>query len=179
MLRHAITLATFSVVLATGLVNPAFATPQDFVSNWVNINRNTHGITRLAIKSDGANKLSINVFESGHCTPKFDCDLGTTQLVAYSSNAQDSNHQFARAEYGKGLNHTLLILNLSGVGPKNMSWRIHLQRFTSDKNNQQRINSSQEVFMPTAQTWPMPSACFFQDPRRCLTKPGWILRPRR
>ncbi|MBV8885688.1 MAG: hypothetical protein JO235_17060 [Chroococcidiopsidaceae cyanobacterium CP_BM_RX_35] len=179
MLRCFIILAASSAVSTLCLVNSAFASPQDFVSNWVNANPNTRGITRFAIKLAGANTLSIQIFKSGSCPPDFDCSLGITKLVTYSSNVQDSHRQFARAEYGKGLNHILLILNLSGVGSKNMSRRIHLQRFTSNKSNQQRNNSSQDIFIPTAQIWPMPSPCFFQDPRRCSTKPGWIPRSRK
>lgn len=173
MLRRLITLAASSVISTLGLINSAFASPQDFVSNWVNVNPNTRGITRFAVKIAGADKLSIQIFESGDCPPKFDCTLGITKLVTYSSDVQD-NHQLARAEYGKGFNHILLILNLDGVGNNNMSRRIYLQRFTSDKSNQQNNNSSQETFMPTAQIWPMPSPCFFQDPRRCSTNPAWI-----
>lgn len=177
MLKHAITLAASSVVFAVGLANSALAAPQDFVSNWVSTNPNTRGITRFAINLTGPNTLNIKVFEAGNCTPKFDCDQGTTKLTYYK--VKYSKNQFARAEYNKGSTRTLLILNLSGVGPKDMSRRIILQRFTSDKSNQQRINSSQEIFMPTAQIWPMPSPCFFQDPRRCLTKPGWSPSPQR
>lgn len=135
MLRCLITLAASSVVSTLCLVNSVFASPRDFISNWVNVNPNTHGITRFAIKSAGGNTLSIQVFKSGSCPPKFDCTLGITKLVTYSSNVQDIHRQFARAEYGKGFNHILLILNLSGVGIKNMSRRIYLQRFTSDTRN--------------------------------------------
>jgi|GEM_PF-3536238 len=179
MLRCLITLAAYSLVSTLGLVDSVSASPQDFISNWVNVNPNTRGITRFAVKSTGAKTLSIQVFKSGSCPPKFDCSLGITKLVIYSSNVQDSHRQFARAEYGKGLNHILLILSLSGVGINNMSRRIHLQKFTSHTTNQQTNNPSPETFMPTAQTWPMPSPCFFQDPRRCSTKPGWIPRSRR
>lgn len=174
MLRPAITLAASSLVFAVGLVDFAFAVPQDFVGNWVNTNPDTRRITRFAIKLTRPNTLSINVFELGNCAPEFDCALGTAPLVYYSEGV---NHQFARAEYGKGLSRALLILNLRGVGQKNMSRRIVLQRFTPGKSNQQRNNSSQGLFMPTAQIWPMPSPCFFQDPRRCSKKPGWIPRP--
>lgn len=177
MLSQLITVTASSGILVLGLVNSAFAAPQDFVSNWVNTNPNTKKITRLAISLTKPNSLSIDVFEAANCTLSFDCSLGTTQLINY--NIQGSKHQFARAEYGKGFSRTVLILKLSGVGKKNLSRRILLQRFTPDKSNRQKINFSQEFFMPTAQIWPLPSPCFFQDPRRCLKNPPWVPRPRR
>ena len=175
MLRRAITLATSSLFLAASLADSAFAAPQDFVSNWVNTNPKTRQITRFAIKLTPANTLSIKIFELGNCVPKFDCDRGTTQVMLY--NVQGSNHQFARAAYGKGLSYVLLILDLSGVGPNNLSRRIVLQKFTPDSSNQKKMNSSQEIFMPTKQTWPLPSPCFFQDPHRCSTQPAWNAPP--
>ncbi len=177
MFIQIVTLAASSVIFAVSLVESALAVPQDFVGNWVNTNPNTQGITRFAISLNKAKTLIIKVFQSGNCAPKFDCNLGTIQLLDYE--IKGSKNQFARAEYGKGFSHNLLIVNLSGVGQNNMSRRISLQKFSPDKGNQKKINSSQDIFMPTAQIWPMPSPCFFQDPRRCLTKPGWIPRPPR
>lgn len=176
MLRQTIALISFSIVFVLGLVDSTFAANPDFVSNWVNTNPNKHKTTRLAISLTKSKTLSIKVFELGNCVPNFDCNMGTTKLVKY--NVPRSKHQFARAEYRKGSSRIVMILRLAGVGSKNMSRRILLQRFTLDKNNRQ-INSSQDVFMPTAQIWPLPSPCFSQDPRSCSKKPGWTSPPRK
>lgn len=176
MLRQTIALTVSSIVFVLGLVDSTFAATPDFVSNWVNTNPYNPKTTRLAISLTKSKTLSIEVFEVGNCVPDFDCALGTTQLVKY--DVRRSKHQFARAEYRKGSSRTVLIVRLAGAGPKNMSRRILLQRFTLDKNDQ-RSNYSQEVFMPTAQIWPLPSPCFSQDPRRCFKKPGWTSPPRK
>lgn len=138
MLKRTLTLASATTALALGLVSPVLAAPQDFVGTWVNTNPNTRGITRLVVTSTGANTLSVQAF--GKCHPT-DCDWGTTQLITYGSNVQDSDHKFATANYRPRFANTILTLNLN---PHNRR-QVTLQSFTQflDSSGRQNYSSTE------------------------------------
>jgi hypothetical protein len=66
---------------------PAAAGVGDFVGNWVNVDRDTSGITRVEVTRRGPAGLDIHIF--GQCEPR-DCDWGTVRGNAFSPSA-DSN----------------------------------------------------------------------------------------
>jgi hypothetical protein len=126
-----------SVALTTALVSPAMAAPADFIGTWVNKDANTRGVTRLVITSAGGNKLNIQVF--GQCHPT-DCDWGTTSLVTYGLNVQDSDHKYATANYNKNFANSFLTLSAA-------STEVMLQGYTQFVDNSGRQNYySREYF---------------------------------
>ncbi len=143
MLRKSLVIAGLSTVLASGVVSPAVAAPQDFVGTWENTNSRTGGITRFIVSSRGRN-LNIQVF--GKCTPS-DCNWGSTRLITYGSSVSDSNHLAATANYNQSFANTVLTLMLSG----RQRDRISLQSFTQFTDRSNRENYlSQETFKRAA-----------------------------
>ncbi len=63
-----------AMTLAAGMAQAASAS--EFVGNWVNIDSNTGGITRIEI---GTSKAFFTVHAWGKCTPE-DCDWGTVSV---------------------------------------------------------------------------------------------------
>lgn len=72
--------------------------PSSFEGEWVNVNPNTRGITRISITS-GANGLAIRAF--GKCHPR-ECDWGvqTLEPVGRSVEDQDPTDGFAVWDHG-------------------------------------------------------------------------------
>ncbi|BAY60063.1 hypothetical protein NIES22_01200 [Calothrix brevissima NIES-22] len=130
MLKRYLMIAASSVSLAASLISPTLAAPADFIGTWVNKDSNTRGVTRLVVTSAGSNKLNIQVF--GKCHPT-DCDWGTTSVVTYGLNVQDTNHTYATANYNQGFSNTLLTLDYAGS-------QIMLQSFTQFLDNSGRQN---------------------------------------
>ncbi|QLE57362.1 hypothetical protein [Nostoc sp. TCL26-01] len=137
MWKSSLTLAAASVALTAAFATPSLAAPGDFVGTWVNKDGNTRGITRLVVTSAGGNKLNIQVF--GKCHPT-DCDWGTTSLLTYGVNVQDTNHGYGSANYNKGFANTFLGLGQSGQ-------EIMVQSYTQFLDNSGRQNYySREYF---------------------------------
>ncbi|QSJ16545.1 hypothetical protein JYQ62_33350 [Nostoc sp. UHCC 0702] len=137
MLKRSLTLAAASVALTSALVSPAMAAPADFIGTWVNKDANTRGVTRLVVTSAGGNQLKIQVF--GQCHPT-DCDWGTTSLITYGLNVQDSDHKYATADYNKGFANSFLTFSATGK-------EVMLQGYTQFLDNSGRQNYySREYF---------------------------------
>lgn len=130
MLKRSLTIAAATTVLAAALVSPALAAPADFVGTWVNKDANTRGVTRLVVTSAGGNNLNIQVF--GKCHPT-DCEWGTKPLVTYGINIQDTNHNYATANYNQGFSNSLLSLSYGGS-------EVMLQGYTQFLDNSGRQN---------------------------------------
>ncbi len=91
MSKPSISIVSGVLFALTGLAalqsTPAAADVGDFVGNWVNVDRDTSGITRVEVTRRGPAGLDIHVF--GQCEPR-DCDWGTVRGNAFSPSA-DSN----------------------------------------------------------------------------------------
>lgn len=73
-------------------ITPAAAASNDFIGHWVNTDRDTDGLTRLAISRlvisrQGRGPLQVQGF--GQCTTQ-DCDWGSTRLNLYAPRATAS-----------------------------------------------------------------------------------------
>ena len=65
--------------LVLAVVVPAYGQLSRFAGTWKNVDPNTRGVTKLAIKTTP----SVTVHAWGACTPK-DCDWGIVKAVAYA-----------------------------------------------------------------------------------------------
>ncbi len=86
------------------------ATPADFVGNWVNVDSDTRGITRLNIAS-GSGSPTIEGF--GSCSPT-DCKWGSTALNLLAHNVSDDNFEWGIAVWDFGFAELTLTLRLEG-----------------------------------------------------------------
>lgn len=80
-----------------------------FLGEWVNINSDTDGITRLIISSSYQG-TKIRAF--GQCHPH-DCDWGTTELRLVVENQYSNHPTFAIARWDKDFAEKALILHLT------------------------------------------------------------------
>ena len=72
---------------------PALAGIDDFVGQWVNVDRDTSGITRVEVTRRGPG-VDVQVF--GQCQPR-DCDWGTVRGNLYSPSADSVPFRDANA----------------------------------------------------------------------------------
>jgi hypothetical protein len=137
MFKRSLAIAAASTALTAALVSPTLAAPADFVGTWVNKDPNTRGVTRLVVTSAGGNKLNIQVF--GQCHPT-DCKWGTKPLLTYGINVQDTNHNYATANYNQGFANSFLTFSYGGS-------EVMLQKYTQFLDNSGRQNYySREYF---------------------------------
>ncbi len=128
MLKYALAM---TAALAVTTVNaPAFAgSASTMVGTWVNVDRNTRGITKVIITESG-NQYEIQVF--GSCSPT-DCDWGKSALTTYGDNVGDVTHKAGTALFNPGFSQTTLSVIQSGS-------QINLDGFTRFTDNSARQN---------------------------------------
>jgi hypothetical protein len=88
---------------------PALAGIDDFVGQWVNVDRDTSGITRIEVTRRGPG-LDVHVF--GQCEPR-DCDWGTVRGNLYSPSADSNPFRDANAvsaTFNAGFAQKLIVL---------------------------------------------------------------------
>jgi hypothetical protein len=128
MFKYALAMTTALAV--TAISAPAFAgSASTMVGTWVNVDRNTRGITKVIITESG-NQYEIQTF--GSCSPT-DCDWGKSALTTYGDNVSDATHKAGTAQYNPGFAQTLLTVKQSGN-------QITLDGFTRFTDNSARQN---------------------------------------
>ncbi len=128
MLKYALAMTT---ALAVAVINiPAFAgSASTMVGTWVNVDRNTRGITKVII-TESVNQYEVQAF--GSCSPT-DCDWGKSALTTYGDNVQDATHKAGTAQFNPGFAQTLLTVKQAGN-------QINLDGFTRFTDNSGRQN---------------------------------------
>jgi len=102
---------------------PAIARTEDFVGRWVNVDRDTNGITRVEVWRDGW-RLWVRVW--GQCRPR-DCDWGQTEghVYARTSGGDRSDAVAVSANLNAGFARKYIVLRLSRGG------NLRLESFTN------------------------------------------------
>ena len=130
-MRKVLLLVVFALLFSVNI--PASAQFNRFEGNWVNVDQNTGGISRLEI-SGTANNVRVHAW--GACTPT-DCDWGEVDGYAYgpnvSANLTDSAEAIS-AVFGASFKETIVILRFSD--------RSHLQAEVFDRFTDQSGRSS-------------------------------------
>ena len=108
----------FSITVASFflLVSTAVAQIYDFQGQWVNIDPDTGGITKIVI---GVEEANVTVRAWGKCIPK-DCDWGLVNATAYVSAPYGKAARALTAVFGRSYHKTLLIIHY----PQNNQVRI-------------------------------------------------------
>jgi hypothetical protein len=128
MFKYALAMTTALAVAAMNA--PAFAgSANTMVGTWVNVDRNTRGITKVIITESG-NQYEIQAF--GSCSPT-DCDWGKSALTTYGDSVQDATHKAGTAQFNPGFAQTLLTVKQTGN-------QINLDGFTRFTDNSGRQN---------------------------------------
>jgi hypothetical protein len=128
MFKYALAMTTALAV--TAINAPAFAgSASTMVGTWVNVDRNTRGITKVIITESG-NQYEIQAF--GSCSPT-DCDWGKSALTTYGENVQDATHKAGTTQFNPGFAQTLLTVKQAGN-------QINLDGFTRFTDNSGRQN---------------------------------------
>ncbi|UCE04484.1 MAG: hypothetical protein JSW07_12720 [bacterium] len=80
-------------IIVLAMVSTTFASLNQFVGRWQNIDPNTKGVTTLNIVMSGT-KVTVHAW--GKCHPQ-DCDWGTVDAIAYAPNVSSNLVKTARA----------------------------------------------------------------------------------
>ena len=102
---------------------PAMARTEDFVGRWINVDRDTNGITRVEVWRDGW-RLWVRVW--GQCRPR-DCDWGQTEGHVYTRTpgGDRSDAVAVSANFNAGFARKYIVLRLSRGGS------LRLESFTN------------------------------------------------
>ncbi len=116
-------------VLADAVNAPASVTLNvtNLLGDWINIDPNTRGITRIVITS---NSGVLNVHVYGSCVPT-DCDWGTTTGTPYAKSVDAMRAKAFTANYDAGFAKTIL------TGQRKGSY-LRLSDFTHFTDNSDR-----------------------------------------
>jgi hypothetical protein len=99
------------VLVAAVLMLPtAQAHTQDYLGEWVNIDPNTRGLTKLVVFNDG-NSWRIQAWD--RCHPQ-DCDWKAVDLLALSSAAFEKSFIYGFAEWEHGFATRYMTLSKDG-----------------------------------------------------------------
>ena len=120
------------ITLGLGLAaNQASASSRAYNGVWVNVDRNTQGITRMVIRASGARAIAATW---GQCRPR-DCSWGRARGVAYGPNIATNPGQSTRAiifTYNQSHARTILLVQRMGHG------RLRVTAFTTFTDGSRR-----------------------------------------
>ena len=111
--------------LSTGLAaSSASASSRAYNGNWVNVDRNTSGITRMSIRARGMYAVAATF---GKCQPR-DCSWGRARGQAFGPNIATDPSRSTRAiifTYRKSFARTMVLVQRYGHG------RLRVTTFTT------------------------------------------------
>ena len=141
-MKKLVLIALFAVGM--GLVaNQASASSRAYNGVWVNMDRNTKGITRMVIRARGARAIAATW---GKCHPR-DCSWGRARGVAYGPNIATSPHRSTRAivfTYNQSHARTMLLVQRMGHG------RLRVTVFTTFTDGSRRQPYTQTYYLRKA-----------------------------
>ncbi len=156
-----------ATALVLGLAGSALANTGQFIGDWVNVDSNTGGITRVVVTPAGPNRVRVQVF--GKCHPN-DCDWGTVAGKGYANSASSNDIRTVTAEFSTGFGKTLVILRPISGG---LSYSA-LTDFTDNSGRKDYESSGTLraatviIPVPLPQPIPLPAPGVLWGPEDCI-----------